>query len=226
MRSSPGRAVLTDEGHRVAGEGGAKAKKAILQLNRLETLSDVLYALVLWRLFTLLPAPAQEGFGRDTIGGFFRDELSALVAVAIGLTFTIIYWLQSNALMGDLERTDGRHTVLSIVQLFLLLLFLKVVALSVALEPSVGVRAMESLATAAVGIAGAWAWAYAIKGRRLLSPQVSDEDALATRDRITAEPLTALLTLPFAFFPIFWELSWFSYPLMIWLVRRRRVQKA
>lgn len=207
-----------------SGEPGAK--KSILQLSRLETLSDVVYALVLWRLFTLLPSPTQEDWGRETIGGFFMDELPAFVAVAIGLAFTIIYWLQSNALLGDLERTNGRHTVLSIVQIFLLLIFLKVVGLSVALEPSAGVRAMESLAAAAVGIAGAWAWSYAIKDRRLLSASVSDEDALAVRDRITGEPLTALFTVLFAFFPIFWELSWFSYPLVIRLVRGRRVRKA
>jgi uncharacterized membrane protein len=218
--------VLTDEGHRVAGDGDSKEKKSILQLSRLETLSDVVYALVLWRLFTLFPSPAQEDWGRETIGGFFMDELPAFVAVAIGLAFTIIYWLQSNALLGDLERTDGRHTVLSVVQIFLLLVFLKVVGLSVALEPSAGVRAMEGLAAASVGIAGAWAWSYAIKDRRLLSPDVSDADALAMRDRITAEPLTALFTLLFAFFPILWELSWFSYPIMIRLVRRRRVREA
>lgn len=218
--------MLTDEGHRVAGEGDPKAKKSILQLSRLETLSDVVYALVLWRLFTLLPTPTQDDWTREAIGEFLLDELSALVVVAIGLAFAIIYWLQSNALMGDLERTDGRHTVLSIVQLFLLLLFLRVVALSVALEPAASVRAMESLATAAVGMAGAWAWGYAIKDRRLLSSDVSDEDALATRDRVMAEPLAALFTLLFAPFPVIWELSWFSYPIMIRLVRRRRERKA
>jgi hypothetical protein len=33
------------------------AKIRILQLSRLERLADVIYALVLWRLFTLIPKP-------------------------------------------------------------------------------------------------------------------------------------------------------------------------
>jgi len=210
----------------VVETGDEDSKKSILQLKRLETLTDVVYALVLWRLFTLLPNPTQDDWGWATLGDFFKEELPVFVIVIISLTFTIIYWLQNNSLMGDLDKTDARHTILSIVQLFILLLFLQVVALSVTLEASTGVRAMESVATAMVGIAGAWAWSYAIKDRRLVSPHVTAEDALAVRDRITAEPLTALLTLPLAFFPVVWELGWLSYPLVIRLVRRRRINKA
>jgi uncharacterized membrane protein len=217
--------MLTDDGKRIARDGKPESKKAILQLSRLETLTDVVYALVLWRLFTLLPVPEQSDWGWATMGEFVQAELATFAAVAIGLAFTIIYWIQNNALMGDLERTNPTHTVLAILQIFFLLVFLGVVALSVTLEPSPGVRALESAATAVVGISGAWAWSYAIKDRRLLSDHVSDEDALAVRDRISAEPLTALVTLPLAFFPLVWELGWLSYPLLIRLVRRRRLRR-
>lgn len=216
--------ALTADGRRVEASGGDK--KSVLQLSRLETLTDVIYALVLWRLFTLFPSPGQEDWGWASLGEFVRAEAATFMAVAIGLAFTLIYWLQNNGLLGDLERTDGRHTVLSILQVFLLLVFLKVVTLSVALAPSPGVRALESLATAAVGIAGSAAWAYASKGRRLLDPRVSDDEAAAARDRISAEPATALFTLLFCFFPLLWEASWFSYPVWIRLVRRRRVRRA
>jgi hypothetical protein len=145
--------------------------------------------------------------------------------VAIGLAFTMIYWLQSNVLLGQLERTDGRHTVLVILQLFFLLLFLRVIAMGVAFDPSPGMRALEGLAAAMVGISGAWGWAYAIKDRRLLPDDISDDAARRLSDRITAEPATALFTLPFAFFPILWEISWFSYPMWVRLVKRRREKK-
>jgi uncharacterized membrane protein len=217
--------MLTDQGQRVGDGESSEGRRTVLQLSRLETFTDVVYALVLWRAFLILPNPIQDDWGWRSMGAFFAAEWPAFLAVAIGLAFTMIYWLQSNVLLGQLERTDGRHTVLVILQLFFLLLFLRVIAMGVALDPSPGMRALEGLAAAMVGISGAWGWAYAIKDRRLLPDDISDDAARSLSDRITAEPATALFTLPFAFFPILWELSWFSYPMWIRLVKRRREKK-
>ena len=170
----------------------------------------------------ILPNPAEDNFHWSGIGEFFAAEWPAFLAVAIGVAFTIIYWLQSNVLLGHLEKTDGRHTLLVILQLFFLLIFLRVILMGVAFDPSVGMRALEGAAAAMVGISGAWGWAYAIKNRRLLPDDMSDDEARALNDRIAAEPATALFTVPFAFFPILWEISWFSYPMWIRLVKRRR----
>jgi hypothetical protein len=71
----------------------------------------------------------------------------------------------------------------------------------------------ESFAAVMVGIAGGWGWSYAIKNHRLLLPEVTEQYALQLRDRILAEPITAIITLLFAFVgPIMWEISWLSYP--------------
>ena len=67
---------------------------------------------------------------------------------------------------------------------------------------------------------------YAIKNHGLLFPEVTEQCAHRLRDRILAEPITACITIPFAFVgPISWEISWLSYPLVVWLVRRRRRAK-
>jgi uncharacterized membrane protein len=218
--------MIDDEGRRSAAGATREDRRAMLQLNRLETLSDVVFAIVIWRAFMILPNPLEAEVGWRTIGGFFAEEWPAFLAVGIGLAFTIIYWLQNNVLLGHLERTDGRHTLLVVLQLFFLLIFLRVIVMGVAFEPSAAMRALEGIAAAMVGISGAWGWAYAIKDRRLLPEELSDEEAGALNDRIAAEPATALFTIPFAFFPIFWEISWFSYPMWIRLVKRRRQGKA
>ena len=57
--------------------------------------------------------------------------------------------------------------------------------------------------------------------RRLLHRDVTDDEARAIRTRITAEPATALFTVPFVFTPIFWELAWFTYPAVRRLFSRR-----
>jgi len=68
---------------------------------------------------------------------------------------------------------------------------------------------------------------YAIKNHRLLLPEVTVKYAYRLRDRILAEPITAIITIPFAFIgPILWEISWLSYSLVVLLVRgRRRIKK-
>jgi uncharacterized membrane protein len=199
-----------------------KEERAILQLSRLERVSDVVYALVILRIFLFVPRPGQEDWRWDAIGPFVTDNLLIFAVVGIAVAITIIYWLQNNALLGHLEQTDGRHTALMILQLFFLLMFLYAIGIGINLGASSGTRALESITAALLGISGGWAWQYAIRRRRLLRPDVTDEDARALAHRITAEPLTALVTVPLAFVgPIVWELSWLSYPLWVSLLRRR-----
>ena len=129
-------------------------------------------------------------------------------------------------MLGNLQSSDSRHTILSFLQLFFLLIVLVSMRLGIDHGTSNQTRAFESLAAALVGIAGGWAWAYAIKNHRLLLPEVTEPYAYRLRDRILAEPITAILTIPMAFAgPIFWEVSWLTYPLVVWLVRGRRRAK-
>lgn len=189
------------------------------QLRRLETLTDVVYAIVLWRLFMLIPRPGISTQEWTSVQDYLSDEWIALALVAIGVAFTIIYWLQSNHLLSALKRTDTRHTSLCIVQLFFVLIFLYSLRLGVDLGGSLGTRLVESCAAAAVGLTAVAAWNYARKGRRLLRPEVTTEEAQAIAKRIVAEPATAVATIPVAFLgAVFWELTWFLYPVLArWL---------
>ena len=112
---------------------------------------------------------------------------------------------------------------LSILQIFFLLLFLLSIKLGVELGGTFLSRVFESVTAALVGITGSWAWSYAIKDRRLMLPEVTDSYARELQDRILAEPITATLTILLAFAgPIVWEVGWFSYPIFVILIRRRR----
>ena len=136
------------------------------------------------------------------------------------------YGIQNNVLLGNLPSTDSRHTILSILQRMLLLIFRVSMRLGIALGASNATRALESITAALVGIAGGWGWTYAIKNHRLLLPEVTEQYDYRLRDRILAEPITAIITIPFAFAgPILWEVSWLSYPLVVNLVRGCRRPK-
>ncbi len=207
-------------------EDNARHKREVIQLRRLTTVIDVIFAIVIWRIFILLPAPTAEQLTWEHIGPFLGANIFVFLIVFIGLVVTIIYWLQHNLLFGNLQSTDTRHSILSILQIFFLLAFLLSLREGIELGPSTGTRALESVTAALVGIAGGWGWAYAIKNHRLLLPEVTEQYALQLRDRILAEPITAVITIPCAFVgPIIWEISWLSYPLVVWLVRRSRRDK-
>jgi uncharacterized membrane protein len=202
---------------------GARVRRQTEQLRRLGTLTDVIYALAIWRLFQLLPKPWDPDWKGGTPWEILDENLPVFLVILIGLVVVIIYWSQSNELFSALERTDGRHTALTIIQIFCLLLFLYTIALGTVLEGSVWTRVFESAAAASMGIAGGWAWSYAARGRRLLAADVSDEYARDLAIRMLAEPGTALLTIPVAFAGgLYWEIAWLSYPLIAVLLRRSR----
>jgi uncharacterized membrane protein len=193
-----------------------------LQLRRLEVLTDVVFAIVIWRIFILIPRPGTEDWHWDAIGPFLASNVLTFILVAIAVAIVIIYWLQNNALFGNLDRTDPRHTAISILQIFFLLLFLYSIRVGATLEASPGTRAFESCTAALVGITAALGWSYAIKNRRLTSPDLSDQEARDLQIRTLAEPITALITLPCAFIgPWIWEASWLLYPLVASLLKGR-----
>ena len=204
-------------------EDKAKFKRESIQLRRLSRMIDVVYAIIIWRAFILLPRPTAEQFSLEHIDTFLSNNIGGFLLVLIGIVITIIYWIQNNMLFGNLQSTDSRHTILSIVQLFFLLVFLVSLRLSIELGASTGTRVLESITAALVGIAGGWSWSYAIKNHRLLLPEVTEQYAYRLRDRILAEPVTAIITIPFAFIgPFLWEISWLSYPIMVLLMKRLR----
>ncbi len=201
----------------------AKLERESRQLRRLEVLIDVIFAIVIWRIFILIPRPGTSDWHWDAIGPFLSANVLTFILVALSIVIVIIYWLQNNALFNNLDRTDSRHTAISIVQIFFLLCFLLSIRLGVVLEASAGTRAFESSTAALVGIASAWGWSYAIKNRRLVSPDLTDQEAGDLQIRFLAEPITALITLPCAFIgPWIWEVSWLLYPLIAFLLRQRK----
>ncbi len=106
------------------------------------------------------------------------------------------------------------------------MLFLYSLKVGVTLGASPATRAFESVAAALVGFAAGWAWAYAVKNRRLLRDDIPDEEAHGMSDRILAEPIAATVTIPFAFIgPWLWEAAWLTYPLIAKLLKRRRTNK-
>ena len=99
-------------------------KRSILQLSRLERVMDVIFALVIWRLFTFLPTQDVDEGKWSSVTEMLTTEWETFLFVLLAIVIVIIYWLQNNSLLGNLKKTDGIHTAISIFQVFFVLLFL------------------------------------------------------------------------------------------------------
>ncbi len=184
---------------------------------------DCIYGFVLVILVTNLPIPSEEEWSNGTLVEFLTSQGGDFFPVIIALVLLTSYWIQNNNLFGNLVRTDGIHTSISLLQILFVFLYLYAVILGT--EPNFegrpGVFALQSLTAALIGIAGVISWFYAQQNRRLLSDELSEAEIREMKRNLLGEPITALITFPCAFLGgIVWEISWFSYPLVIRLLQR------
>jgi uncharacterized membrane protein len=192
------------------------------QLHRLESLIDTVFAIVIVVIVLDLPAP-DDSIAFE-LASFVAVQLNSLVVAMLGVIVVLVYWFQSNLLLGNLDHTNGAHGALSLLQVFLVLVYLLSVSLGISVGNEPLVLAMQSIAAALLGFAAAAAWWYASYKRRLLTPDISDDEVAALRLRVLAEPLTAVLTLAFAFVSaVAWELCWLAYPLIAAMLRKTGV---
>ena len=190
------------------------------QLRRLETLIDVVYGITIWRLFMLLPRPNENPEWKSLLDMLLDSRLNFAVAI-IALVIVIIYWIQSNLLFKYLVRTDSWHIGLSIAQIFSLLLFLYAIVVGVQFEANASTRIFESSMACLLGVWSFAAWYYAVHKGKLVTTELEADEARVITERIKAEPVTAAITIPFAAGMWMWELSWFIYPVVVYIYRRK-----
>lgn len=132
-----------------------------------------------------------------------------------------LLWIQSNLLFKYLVRTDGWHIGLSIAQLFSLLLFLYAIRIGVGFEAGPATRIFESSMACLLGVFSFAAWYYALHKGNLVTDELDVDEAKSITERIKAEPVTAAITIPFAAGMWMWELSWFIYPFVVYIYKRK-----
>ena len=192
------------------------------QLIRLEVIIDVLFALMVYRIFMMLPRPEIDGFTRETLLQALTDDPFRYLIMLVGIVMLLIYWNQNNLQFGYLKRTDGMHAGLSLLQVFFLMIYLYFVRLDMEFEGAVVALEFESIFLALAGFIGVWCWYYANK-KGLVSDELTREEQNNVYKKLFPEPITAVLTFPFAVLgPDIWTLSWLLLLPVTWLVNWRR----
>ena len=190
------------------------------QLLRLGVIIDVLYALMIYKLFTLMPNPEIDGFGRDELYKVLTESYLNYTVIFIGLVLVILYWGMSNLQFGNLKRTDSTHSALSILQIFSLMLYIYFVRLDAEFGGEVLLMQMRSSLLAIAGFLSLGSWHYALKHNL-----VSDAPTKVEKDtmyiKFLPEPIVSVLTFPLAWFgPGIWTLGWLLLIPAGWLAKK------
>ena len=192
------------------------------QLNRIMTVIDVLYALMIFQVFLIMPRPEVDNFTASELVSVLRESYINYLVMTVGMILILLYWGQSHMIFGNLKRTDGTLSVLAILQAFFVLLYLYFVRLDVQMGGQSLILRLESVSLAIAGGIGVWAWHYANK-RQLFSDKVSELERDKTYLKLMPEPITSVLTIPFAAFgPDIWTLSWLLMIPVSYILKRVR----
>jgi hypothetical protein len=185
----------------------AEKERGVGLLNSVRIVINVLYALLVFQVFMILPRPDDPELKYQSLGQIYSENVMQIVVIAVGLILIIMYWVQFNRQLGNLVRSSPIHASLSIVQMFLLMLYLYFVRFDMEFDGMKLALQMESIFLALTGFVAAFNWYYA-KQYGLTSDKITKEEELGMLYSILPEPLASLFTLPFASFgPGIWTLS-------------------
>ena len=189
-------------------ESEAEQERGFAQLVRVITVIDVLYALIIFRLFTLLPNPDIDNFGASELITVLKSSFANYTVMIIGIVLVLIYWQQSNLIFGNIKRTDPRHSSISILQVVCLMVYLYFIKLDTQFGSSGLIMRMQSIMLALAGFFAIYSWFYAIK-KEIISDAVDVSFQQSVYIKLIPEPLIALITIPLSYLGTgIWTLGW------------------
>jgi hypothetical protein len=194
------------------------------QLNRIMTVIDMLYALMIFQVFLIMPRPEVDNFTASELVSVLRGSYINYLVMTVGMILILLYWGQNHLIFGNLIRSDSSLSVLAILQAFFVLLYLYFIRLDIQMGGQALVLRLESLSLAIAGGIGVWAW-HSANQRNLISDKVSLLERDKTYLKLMPEPITSVLTIPFASFgPDIWTLSWLMMIPVSYILKRVRTR--
>jgi len=203
----------------------AQIERGVGILNSLKIVINVLYALMIFQAFLILPRPDDPELEYHSLPQIFSENIISLVVIAVGLIMIIMYWIQFNKQLGNLVRSSPMHATLAITQMICLMLYLYFVRFDMEFDGMTLALQMESIFLALAGFIGVYNWVYARKNK-LTSDQIDEKEERTMLYKILPEPIAALFSLPFATVsPTAWTISFLIIiPVGYFLNFRRKKQ--
>ena len=188
----------------------AQIERGIGLLKSIRIVINVLYALLIFQVFLILPRPGDPELEYHTLSQIYSENVMQILVIVVGFILIVLYWIQFNRQLGNLVRSSPLHATLSVVQMISLMLYLYFVRFDMEYDGMKLALQMESIFLAITGFIGAFNWQYA-RYHNLTSDQINDDEEKSLFYSLLPEPLASLFTLPFASFgPMIWTISFLS----------------
>lgn len=191
-------------------ETEASMQRNTMLLKSLIIVVNVLYALMIFQVFLILPRPDDPDLQYSTLEQIYSDNLMVLLVIVIGLIMIVTYWIQFHKLIGNLVRSSTVHATLALFQMVFLMIYLYFLRFDMEFDGLILALQMESIFLALAGFTGAVSWVYA-RRNKLTSDEIDEQEEVSILYSILPEPMAALFSLPFAVYgPGIWTLSFLS----------------
>jgi hypothetical protein len=188
----------------------AQIERGVGLLNSVTIVINVIYALLIFQVFLILPRPGDPELEYHSLGQIYSENLTQILVIVVGLVLIVMYWIQFNRQLGNLVRSSPIHASITIVQMICLMLYLYFVRFDMEYDGMQLALQMESIFLALAGFLGAYNWRYA-RRNKLTSDQINDNEEVSIFYSLLPEPLASLFTLPFASLgPTIWTISFLS----------------
>ena len=188
----------------------AHRERGVSLLGSVKIVVNVLFALMIFQIFLVLPRPDDPELQYHTLGDIFLENSSKLLVIVVGIVLILLYWLQSNLQLGNLTRSNAIHAILMISQTFFLMIYMYFVRFDIEFDGMTLALQMESVFLALAGFVGAYAWRYARKNN-LTSDEITDNQEMDIFYKLLPEPIASSITFPFAVLgPNIWTLAFLS----------------
>ena len=93
-------------------------------LNSINIVINVLYALLIFQVFLILPRPDDPLLKYNTLDQIYGSHLTQLLVILVGFILVVLYWIQFNRQLGNLVRSTTVHAALSVAQMICLMIYL------------------------------------------------------------------------------------------------------
>ncbi len=184
--------LLTEKQH-----SSAELERNVGILFSLKIVVNVLYALMYFQLFLILPRMDDPELKIHSLSEIFNMNTEGLIVIIVGLLMLTIYWIQFNKQLGNLVRSSPLHGALAILQMISLMMYLYFVRIDIESDGMVLALQMESVFLALAGFIGAVNWYYA-KKNKLTSKNINEDEKKTILFSILPEPLAASFSFLFA----------------------------
>ena len=158
--------------------------KYFMEKNRLETLMDGIFAIVMTLLVMTVVVPQRETVLHDT--GFMemlKLKVHDIVNYALSFALLAILWIQHHEQAHFIKRTDPTHIGINIVTLFFIALFPFSTSLVTEFPEQNSAEIVFGANLFIVGVLFWVNWCYATGKRRLVDSGMSDSDIAFGRNK-------------------------------------------